>query len=48
MASIATNTNIDYMNIKQIKHLARQILGTPAVYSLATSKASLVSAIKAK
>lgn len=47
MASIVTNTNINGMNRKQLKKIARD-LGIASVHTLDTPAATLLTAIKAK
>lgn len=47
MASNFTNTNIDFMNLKQIRAAARN-LGVTTVHSVLTAKSALITAIKAK
>lgn len=47
MASIATNTNINGMNRKQLQKLAREV-GVSSVHSVATTTPALITAIKAK
>lgn len=47
MASPYSNTNVNFLNVKQVRRVARE-LGIANVHSLATTPGALITAIKAK
>ena len=49
MATFASNMNIAHMNAKQLRHIARTVgVAAPTLNNTLTSKATLITAIKAK